>query len=88
MVTATPFVHRAKRNKLKILTLSLYDINKALTCEKVAKASDTANLKEIVPIEYHEFLPLFDEVIVQQLPPHHPYDHAIPLKEGFTPPFV
>ena len=89
MVAAAPFVRQVKRNKLKIFSLSLYEINKALACEKVAKAtgSETANLKEIVPVDYHEFLPLFDEVIARELPPHHPYDHSIPLKEGFTPPF-
>ena len=87
MVAAAPFVCQVKRNRLKIFSLSLYEINKALAREKVAKASDTANLKEIVPVDYHEFLPLFDEVIARELPPHRPYDHLIPLKEGFTPPF-
>jgi hypothetical protein len=40
-----------------------------------------------VPVEYHKFLPLFSEAEANKLPPHHPYDHRIPLKEGFTPPF-
>ena len=38
-------------------------------------------------MEYHDFLPLFDEVIARELPPHQPYDHSIPLKKDFTPPF-
>jgi hypothetical protein len=40
-----------------------------------------------VPAEYYKFLPLFSEAEVNKLPPHRPYDHRIPLKEGFTPPF-
>jgi hypothetical protein len=30
---------------------------------------------------------LFSEAEANKLPPHRPYDHRIPLKEGFTPPF-
>jgi hypothetical protein len=35
----------------------------------------------------NKFLPLFSEAEANNLPPHCPYDHRIPLKEGFTPPF-
>ena len=38
-------------------------------------------------MEYHEFLPLFKKTIAEVLPPHHSYNHKIPLKEGFTPLF-
>jgi hypothetical protein len=38
-------------------------------------------------VEYHKFLPLFSEVEANKLLLHHPYDHRIPLKEGFTPLF-
>jgi len=38
-------------------------------------------------VEYHEFLPLFKKTIAEVLPPHHSYNHKIPLKEGFTPLF-
>jgi len=44
-------------------------------------------LKSLIPPEYHSFLPLFCESIANKLPPHRPYDHRIPLKEGFEPPF-
>jgi hypothetical protein len=40
-----------------------------------------------VPAEYYKFLLLFSEAEANTLPPCHPYDHRIPLKEGFTPPF-
>jgi hypothetical protein len=44
-------------------------------------------ITDIIPLEYHKFLPLFSEVEANKLPPHHPYDHRIHLKEDFIPPF-
>jgi transposase InsO family protein len=42
----------------------------------------------LIPREYHTFLDLFDEAKSDQLPPHRPYDHKIPLKDSSsTPPF-
>jgi hypothetical protein len=46
-----------------------------------------AQISETVPAEYHKFLALFSEAEANKLPPHRPYNHQIPLKEGFTPPF-
>jgi hypothetical protein len=40
-----------------------------------------------VPAEFHEFLPLFDKIVADRLPPHREYDHKIVLKDGFEPPF-
>jgi len=74
--------------------MSLYDINKALETPKPnppdteqAEPPDYERLKSLIPPEYHSFLPLFCESIANKLPPHRPYDHRIPLKEGFEPPF-
>jgi hypothetical protein len=44
-------------------------------------------ITDIIPLEYHKFLPLFSEAEANKLPPHRPYDHCIPLKEHFTLPF-
>lgn len=41
----------------------------------------------MVQEDYREFLPLFTEAVYNVLPPHHIYDHSIPLKEGSQPPF-
>jgi hypothetical protein len=62
--------------------MSLYKINKALDEQK-----DQTKITDIIPPEYHRFLPLFSEVEANKLPPHWPYNHHIPLKEGFTLPF-
>jgi hypothetical protein len=51
------------------------------------KGKDKTKITDIVPPEYHKFLPLFSEAEANKLPPHCPYDHHIPLKEGFTPAF-
>jgi hypothetical protein len=51
------------------------------------EGKNKTKITNIVPPEYHKFLPLFSKVEANKLPPHHPYDHHIPLKEGFTPPF-
>jgi len=72
----------ASKERLAIFSLSLYEINRALQPEK-----KQLNLADYVPKEYHEFLPLFSEAVAKAVPPHRPYDHKIPLREGFTPPF-
>ena len=54
---------------------------------ELAEPPNYEQLKSITPPEYHSFLPLLCESIVNKLPPHCPYDHCIRLKEGFKPPF-
>jgi hypothetical protein len=51
------------------------------------EGKEKPKITDIVPPEYHKFLPLFSEAETNKLLPHHPYDYHIPLKEGFTPPF-
>jgi hypothetical protein len=82
MIGPVPLTQQAKRNRLQINAISLYKINKALD-----KGKDETKITDIVPQEYHKFLPLFSETEANKLPPHRPYDHRIPLKDGFTPPF-
>jgi hypothetical protein len=48
---------------------------------------DKPDRKAIVPPEYHKYLKIFEKVNADKLPPHHPYDHKIPLGDGFQPPF-
>jgi len=74
--------------------MSLYDINKALETPTAnpqdteqTEPPDYERLKSLIPPEHHSFLPLFCESIANRLPPHHPYDHRIPLREGFELPF-
>lgn len=82
MIGPVPLAQQAKQKWLQINMISLYEINKALEGGK-----DKPNITDIVPTEYDKFLPLFSEVEVNKLPPHHVYDHHIPLKEDFIPLF-
>jgi hypothetical protein len=74
----------AKKKQPAGFSLSLYEINRALAKNH---AEDDDDLQKIVPPEYHDYLPLFKEAIANKLPSHRPYDHKIPLREGFVPPF-
>jgi len=65
-----------------VFEASLYDINEAIE----AKDLKERPLEEIVPKQYHEFLPLFNEGLADRLPPHRPgIDQEVRLKEGDTP---
>ncbi|SOV01837.1 uncharacterized protein UDID_18810 [Ustilago sp. UG-2017a] len=62
--------------------------------DTTATSSDTtmalaydAGLPDIIPQEYHQYLDVFSRVKADKLPPHHTYDHQIPLEEGKSPPF-
>ena len=50
-----------------------------------AKKEDTWTLPEIVPLELHEYLDVFDKEKVKRFPESQPWDHAIKLKEDFIP---
>jgi hypothetical protein len=82
-VAASPFMRRIKIENLKVYTVTLYKINKALGI----KDRPGKPLEEVIPKEYHEFLPLFSKVVVETLPLYRPYSHKIKSQDGFTPPF-
>jgi hypothetical protein len=46
-----------------------------------------ANIKQVVPPNYHDLLAAFSKVRADTLPPHRPYDLSIQLEEGKSPPF-
>ena len=75
--------HRGRYGPLQVFKLSMYDLNRTLDRETV----ETEGIKGLIPEEYHDILPLFEEAVANQLPPHRPSDHTIHLKEGFQPPF-
>jgi len=74
----------AHKEQLTVFSLSLYEINRAFEPKKDVKQLDQT---DYVPKEYHEFLPLFSGAVAKALPQHRPYDHKIPLREGFMSPF-
>jgi hypothetical protein len=61
---------------------SLYDINNAIEGYDLIERP----LVEIVPEQYHEFLPLLSTVLADRIPPHRPgIDYEVRLKDGETP---
>ena len=71
------------------------EINSVWICSKTNSATDLAikenqkkdNLtnKQIIPLEYHEFLDIFNEKQASWFPDRWPWDHKIDLKPGFEP---
>lgn len=56
------FFHTVKNGRLTVFEASLYNINKAVE----AKDLKERPFQEIVPKQYHEFLPLLSKVLVDQ----------------------
>jgi hypothetical protein len=82
MLNGPSFFRTVKQRKLTVFKDSLYNVNKAIE----AKDLKECPLEEIVPKQYHEFLPLFNKVSADRLPPHRPgIDHEVWLKEGEIP---
>ena len=78
---------RRKRGVIAGLKMTLYELNRALrNYEKPQEEPPTEDdkIKELVPEDYHEFLPLFPKAVAEVLPPHRLYDYKILLKEWFT----
>jgi hypothetical protein len=71
-------------NHPRVFAASLADINKAL--DKLNRKDKALNLRELLPIQYHEYLSVFDQKKANELPPHRTgLDHAVDI-EG-EPPF-
>jgi len=65
MFSEASFFRTVKRGKLTIFKASLYDINKAIE----AKDLKERPLEEVIPKQYHEFLPFFSKVLADRLAP-------------------
>jgi len=59
----------------------------AAQCALEHKVLDKDEVLQILPKHYHEFLPLFLKKTEDQLPPHGRFDHEIPVRPRFVPPF-
>jgi hypothetical protein len=82
MLNGASFICMVRKGRLTVFKASLYDINKAIEVKDLKECP----LEEIVPDQYHEFLPLFNKVLADRLPPHRSgIDHNGRLKERVTP---
>jgi len=66
-----------KQKKIKVILISMTDIEKALTSQK------KTDLRTILSDHYHEFLDVFNYTMTEKLPPlrEEDTDHQIELKE-------
>jgi hypothetical protein len=65
-------------NRPQVFTASLADINKAL--DKLNRKDKVINLKELLPVQFHDYLSAFDPVKANELPPHRQgIDHEIDI---------
>ena len=71
------------------------EMNSVWICSKTNLATDMAiaeNLRkedltdeQIVPLEYHEYLDIFNKKRASRFPDKQPWDHKIEMKPGFEP---
>ena len=71
LITAAPFFHVFKQKGVKLFSVSLKDVEKAL---KQRQHTDPATK---LPLEFHEFFELFSHQEANKLPPHRLYDYKI-----------
>lgn len=77
----------AKRNKLRIFAVSVSDVKAHLEKSHKTEAEEDLELRQVIPSEYHDLLPLFKKKEADKLPPHRYIDHAIEIEQGKKPPF-
>ena len=53
---------------------------------EISTIPKNADPKTYLPLQYHEFLDVFDRNQANDLPPHRPWDHPIDLQHGKQPP--
>jgi len=87
MIGAAAYRTLAKNKEIKIFSLTISEINKALSpaegsaeLNEMTPAMSLEELKKKLPIVYHDFLNVFDREKATQLPPHRSYDHKIELE--------
>jgi hypothetical protein len=66
MLYGASFFRTVKKGKIKVFKALLYDINQPIEAMELKQRP----LEEIIPEQYHEFLPLFNKVLADRLPPH------------------
>ena len=84
-LTAAPFATlvkgaRKRQKPLTVFKASLEDITKALHL-KITRTP--AEIRKLLPAQYHDHLPLFEGDMAAELPPHRPgIDHTFTLEKG------
>jgi hypothetical protein len=82
MLNGASFFRTVTKGRLTVFKALLSDINEGIEGKDLKERP----LEKSVPEQYHEFLPMFNPVLADRLPPHQPgIDHEVRLKDGETP---
>jgi hypothetical protein len=65
-VPTSHFMQRVMKVKLKVHSITLYNINKALEIKDIQEKS----IENMIPNRYHNILPVFGKVVAQTLTLH------------------
>lgn len=85
IISSSEFNTLARCNRDHTYLMTISDI---ASLSSLTPAESPANVPEIIlPEKYAEYESVFSKVKADQLPPHRPYDHSIPLVEGAKVPF-
>lgn len=96
-ISAKEFVDLSKNDENHYFALSIRDLDLLLdpcmqrqptmqiNSNSIIVPKD-ANPKIYLPVQYHDFLDVFDRTQANILPPHRPWDHSIDLQPGKNPP--
>ena len=88
LVGAAAFAYVCNQPETELYLMTMNEISDAIHVS--AQETDTREPEtdlSTIPLEYHEFADLFSKKKADELPPHQPYDHTIPLESGKAPPF-
>jgi hypothetical protein len=93
MIRAAAYRTLAKNKEVKTFSLTISEIDKTLSpvessleLNEMTPAMSLKELKNKLPVDYHDFLNVFDKEKATQLPPHRSYDHKIELEGEGQPP--
>jgi len=78
IIGAVAFLHASKLPGSHNFELCLHSLDIQANSAKLTETPDLSN----IPSEYHGFANVFSKTKAETLPPHHPYDLKINLKEG------
>ena len=87
-IGAAAFRTLSRQPSIELFSMSMAEIEKATQSVEISEIGpvDLIDLRKLVPIEYHDFLDVFDKQAADALPPHRSYDHKIELEQHSAPP--
>jgi len=88
LIRAAAFAYVCNQPETELYLMTMDEI-----CKTISISAQETDIREpetdlsMIPLEYHKFADLFSKKKADELPPHQPYDHTVPLESGKVPPF-